>query len=109
MVKSQSTYPFELKLDVVRRALDEGVTAEQLALEYELSSGKLVGSWVRIYRQHGEEGLRPKPKGPRPPNDGGAPPGESNDLQRLEQENVRLRAENAYLKKLQALRRQGRQ
>jgi transposase-like protein len=106
---TRSRYSFEFKLGVVRRVLDEGVTAEQLAHEYELSSGKLVRSWVRAYRRHGEEGLRPKPKG-RPAKSGSPPtPDEMSDLERLEQENLRLRAENAYLKKLRALRVQGRQ
>lgn len=106
---TKSRYSFEFKLGVVRKVLDDGATAEQLAHEYELSSGKLVRSWVRAYRRHGEDGLRPKPKG-RPAGGGSAPtPGEISDLQRLEQENLRLRAENAYLKKLRALRVQGRQ
>jgi transposase len=102
---TKSTYSFEFKLDVVRRVLDDGATVDQLAHEYELSSGKLVQSWVRAYRRHGENGLKPKPKG-RPPDDGSAP--ELSDLERLQQENLRLRAENAYLKKLRALRAQGR-
>jgi transposase len=103
---TKSTYSFEFKLDVVRKVLDEGARADQLADEYKLSSGKLIQSWVRAYRRHGEDGLKPKPKG-RPPD----PPtrAEISDLQRLEQENLRLRAENAYLKKLRALRAQGRQ
>jgi transposase len=102
-------YSFEFKLGVVRKVLDAGATAEQLAHEYDLSSGKLVRSWVRTYRRDGEDGLRPKPLGRRPANDSSsAPPGDLTDLQRLEQENLRLRAENAYLKKLRALRAQRR-
>lgn len=103
---TKSTYSFELKLDVVRKVLDEGATADQLAHEYKLSSGKLVQSWVRAYRRHGEDGLKPKPKG-RPPDP--PTPAEISDLERLQQENLRLHAENAYLKKLRALRVQGRQ
>jgi transposase len=106
---TKSSYSFEFKREVVRRAVDDGDTAEQLAREFELSSGQLVRSWVQAYRCHGEEGLRPKPKG-RPAKDPCPPTSaEMTDLQRLEQENLRLRAENAYLKKLQALRAQGRQ
>jgi transposase-like protein len=105
---TKSRYSFDFKLDVVRRVIDEGATADQLADEYELSSGNLVRSWVRAYRRHGEDGLRPKPRG-RPAQGDGAPLDELSDLQRLEQENLRLRAENAYLKKLRALRVQGRQ
>ena len=106
---SKSTYSFEFKLDIVRKVVDEGVTAEHLAHEYELSSGKLVRSWVRAYRRHGEEALRPRPKGRSPGSVSPPMGGEFSDVQRLEQENLRLRAENAYLKKLRALRVQGRQ
>ena len=101
---TKTSYPFAFKLDVVRKVVDDGVTCEQLAREHGLSSGKLVQNWVRAYRRHGEDGLKPAPKG-RPPNhSGGSPPGDGlSDLERLEQENLRLRAENAYLKKLRAL------
>ena len=105
---TKSRYSFEFKLEVVRKVIDGGVTAEQLAHEYKLSSGKLVQTWVRAYRRLGEDGLRPRPRG-RPPGGGSPPtPDEMSDLQRLEQENLRLRVENAYLKKLRALRAQGR-
>jgi transposase-like protein len=104
---TKSSYSLEFKLEVVGRVVDDGATAEELAGEYGLSSGKLVRSWVRAYRRFGEDGLKPKPKG-RPPKDGDAPPGEVTDLARLEQENLRLRAENAYLKKLRALMAQER-
>lgn len=106
---TKSQYSFEFKLEVVRRVVDDGASAEQLAREYALSSGKLVESWVRAYRRFGEEGLKPKPKG-RPPGSASppTPDDELSDLQRLEQENLRLRAENAYLKKLRALMAQER-
>jgi transposase-like protein len=106
---SRATYPFEFKLDVVRQFIDDGITAQQLAREYELSSSQLVQAWVRAYRRHGEDGLRPQPKGRRPKGVGPPTPGEVSDLERLQRENLRLRAENAYLKKLRALRAQGRQ
>ena len=98
---TKSSYSFEFKLDVVRRALEEGVSYAQLAKDHELSSDRLVQSWVRTYRRLGEDGLKPNPKG-RPPKDRDAPE-ELTDMARLEQENLRLRAENDYLKKLRAL------
>lgn len=106
---TKSSYSFEFKLEVVRRVVDGGATGEQLAREYALSSDRLVQSWVRAYRRFGEDGLKPKPKG-RPPGSASppTPDDELSDLQRLEQENLRLRAENAYLKKLRALMAQER-
>jgi transposase len=100
---TKTQYSFEFKLAVVRRVLDDGATAEALAREHGLSSGNLVRSWVKSYRRLGEDGLKPKPKD-RPPHEGDRPPDDAlSDLARLEQENLRLRAENAYLKKLRAL------
>jgi len=105
---TKARYSFEFKLAVVRQVLDDGVTAEQLAREHGLSSGKLVRTWVRAYRRLGEDALKPKPRG-RPPGSSSPPELDEagRELRRLEQENLRLRAENAYLKKLRALRAQG--
>ncbi|MEV6239409.1 helix-turn-helix domain-containing protein [Lentzea sp. NPDC051838] len=98
-------FPFEFKLEVVRRFVGGEATAMELAAEYGLSSPKLVQRWVREYRREGEDALRPKPK--RPPK-AAAEPAELTEVERLRVENLRLAAENAYLKKLRALREQGR-
>jgi transposase len=105
MKPGKRSFTFEFKLEVVRRFVDGEVSALELAREYDLSSPKLVEGWVRAYRREGEEALRPKPKG-RPavvPDPSGL-----SELDRLRAENLRLSAENAYLKKLRALRDQGR-
>jgi transposase-like protein len=93
--------PFEVKRDIVLRFL-AGEEKVALAQEYALSSARLIGVWVRAYRADGENGLRPKPKG-RPKRDPQAPVREESELDRLRHENERLRAEVAYLGKLQAL------
>jgi hypothetical protein len=51
--------------------------------------------------------LRPKPKG-RPRKNPEAPARPESELEQLRRENERLRAENAYLGKLRALREQQR-
>lgn len=94
------TYPFEVKLALVTRYL-AGEAALALAAEGELSSPTVLQRWARQYRQDGEDALRPKPKG-RPP----APPPGATDLSELDQlrrENEYLRAQVAYLGKVQAL------
>lgn len=99
------SFTFEFKLEVVRRYVSGEATALELAREHDLSSPKLVETWARAYRREGEEALRPKPKGrPAAAADTSGP----SELQRLRAENLRLSAENAYLKKLRALREQGR-
>ena len=75
----------------------------ELADEYGISSSVLLKTWVRIYRREGEDGLRSKRRG-RPPRAVGK---QLTEVQKLERENERLRAEVAYLKKVRALRAQG--
>jgi len=89
----------EFKLSVVKRFL-AGETAMDLVREFGLSSPKLVGSWVRIYRREGPEALFPKPIGrPKRVDDS-----KLSELERLQRENELLRAKVAYLGKLRALR-----
>lgn len=108
MVPGKRSFTFEFKLELVRRFVSGEATAIELVREHDLSSPKLIENWVRLYRREGEDALRPKRKG-RPPAAPSPPPTAAGDeLERLRAENLRLSAENAYLKKLRALREQGR-
>lgn len=101
--RTKQQHSFETKLEVVQRFLSGNGTVIELATEYDLSSTTLVRKWVNSYRQEGEEGLRPRKRG-RPPQN---PPRQLTELEALQQENARLLAEVAYLKKVRALRAQG--
>lgn len=98
--QAKKSYSFEFKVEAVRRAL-AGEPKAELTKELELSSPKLLETWVRTYRDQGAQGLRPKQRG-RPPRTA-APPEES-ELEQLRRENEFLRAQNAYLGKVRALR-----
>lgn len=102
---TKQAYSFEFKLAVVRQFLDGNGTIPELALRHQLSAPKLLGKWIRIYREQGEDGLRPKAKG-RPKTASGAEQIELTEVEKLRRENQRLQAENAYLKKVRALRNQ---
>lgn len=99
-------FSFEFKLAVVQRVL-AGENKIELAREYGLSSARIIDPWVRGYRRDGDEALRPKRAGRRPASSG-TDPGEVSELDRLREENERLRTQVAYLGKLRALREQGR-
>lgn len=101
---TKQVYSFELKLALVERFI-AGETAQDLAAEAGLSSSGLLKNWAAAYRRDGADALRPKPRGR--PGTPGSPPAEP-ELERLRRENERLRAEVAYLGKLQALRAQER-
>lgn len=95
---TKQVHSFEFKLALVRQFLDgEGIQPD-LARMRQLSSPKLLGKWVQIYREQGEDGLRPKAKG-RPKPVPGTAGSEVSELERLRQENQRLAVENEYLKK----------
>ncbi|WRS29585.1 helix-turn-helix domain-containing protein [Actinomycetaceae bacterium MB13-C1-2] len=102
---TKTAYSYDRKKEIVDRFL-AGESKRALAEEFQLSSPNLVKNWVHKYRVEGEDGLRPKPKG-RPKGDPDVPQRPVSELERVQRENVRLRAENAYLKKLRDLRDQG--
>ena len=76
-----------------------------LAREFGLSSDQLVKGWTVQWRNGGDDALKPKPKG-RPK--GSARPEVLTEEEKLRRQIKRLEAENAYLKKLRDLRKQGR-
>lgn len=95
---AKQSYSFEQKYQLVQRVL-AGETKAAVAQDAGLSSPALLAKWLHAYAQQGEAGLHPKPPG-RPP--AGAAP-ELSELEQLRRENERLRAQVAYLGKLQAL------
>ena len=103
---TKRVFTFEFKLDVVRRDL-AGENRVALAKELGLSSPVLIRRWTQLYREQGEDGLRPRAKG-RPKGSPGTASKPESELQRLRRENERLRAEVAFLGKVQALRNEER-
>lgn len=91
-------FTFEVKRDAVQRFL-AGETRMCITQDLGLASVNVVTSWVRIYRDQGEDGLRPKPKGRRPKTG----PRVLSQTEELEQRIRDLEAENAYLKALRDL------
>lgn len=102
---TKRSFSFEFKLDIVERFL-AGEPKTDLAREFDLSSPKLIETWVRQYRTDGQDALRPKKLG-RPPGSG-QDGQDVSEVEQLRRENERLRAQVAYLGKLRALRAQQR-
>lgn len=115
--KKFSRYSVKFKLHVLAHAKQQELSDKQAAVIFELrGGGDVVARWRRLYDQGGAQALHPKPRGrpPKMPTSKPTPaaPGQTKDSQTVEslrKENEALRAEVAYLKKLEALVQASRQ
>lgn len=96
MEKKQRTYSKEIKLKAVKMYLEDGLGSTRIAKELSLSSYKRVMLWVKNYNELGEAGLEER-RGSTKSAERGRP---RTKVESMEKELERLRAENAYLKKL---------
>ncbi len=101
-------YTAEFKIMVVKAMHNKRLSYVETARIFEIPNGdKTVAKWERIYLEEGEEGLRIERRG-RACSAGGTRKGRPPKLKKEIEEDLiaevqRLRAENAYLKKLNAL------
>ena len=115
--RKNENYTFEFKLHVVELYLSTEVSYQELALSVGIRNPPLVTKWVNDFRIAGPDALRPKKKGRKKSmnltyskNQPAISPEESSTnmsteyLKQLEDENLKLRIENAYLKELRRLR-----
>jgi len=111
--RKNETYTFEFKLHVVELYLSTEVSYQELALSVGINNPPLITKWVNDFRNAGPDALRPKRKGRRSkvskPKENKSTNVETTSnnseyLKQLEDENLKLRIENAYLKELRRLR-----
>ena len=108
--RKNETYPFQFKLHAVELYLSTEMSYQELALQLKLKSDGILANWVRRYRAVGMEGLKSQRKGRRPkvPDKASITPecniNQDEKLKQLEEENLKLRIEVAYLKELRRLR-----
>ena len=95
-------YTPEFKKIVVETMQKEKLSYREIPRQFEISDNKLVAAWERIYLTEGPEGFAIERRGRRSK---GRPPKQL--PQKVEEDLLaevqRLRAENEYLKNLQAL------
>ena len=113
-MREKKKYTFEFKRSAVECYLSTEASYQDVALLFGMNNPTLLTRWTKEYLTGGMDALRPKPKG-RPP----AMPKQHQEriqdtpqdetaqqLRTLQEENLRLRIENAYLKELRRLRLQ---
>ena len=111
--RGNKTYTFDFKLHVVELYLTTEVSYQELALSVGMSNLSLIVRWVNDFRIAGPDALRAKHKGRRKKvnkpetiaqNENDDSSDKSEYVKQLEDDLLKLKIENAYLKELRRLR-----
>lgn len=114
--RQNKNYTFQFKLYVVELYLTTEVSYQELALSLGINNPSLIVRWVNHYRIAGPDALKPRKKGrqrtvdkpKKLATDSSCVSNENTEyLKQLEDELLKLRIENAYLKELRRLRLEG--
>ena len=115
--RQNKKYSFQFKLSVVELYLSSEVSYQELALSQGINNPSLITRWVNDFRIAGPDALRPKKKGRKKSLDSKIKnkttvqtvdettvDTSAEHVKQLEDELLKLRIENAYLKELRRLR-----
>ena len=111
--RQQQVYPFEFKLHVVELYLTSERSYQELAQQVGITEPAVIARWVIDYRTAGPDALKPKKKGRKRTMDKekiireieeGNSDEQKELLKQLQEENLKLRIENAFLKESRRLR-----
>ena len=114
--RQNNKYSFQFKLSVVELYLSSEVSYQELAFSQGINNPSLITRWVNDFRIAGPDALRAKKKGrkktlgikddKKPHKNVEEKPVDTSaeHIKELEDENLKLRIENAYLKELRRLR-----
>ena len=114
--RQKKKFSFEYKLHVVELYLSSEVSYQELALKEGINNPSMLAKWVSDFRAVGPDALRPKKKGRKKSlnskdNEKRITSSENDSVdtsvervKQLEDELLKLRIENAYLKELRRLR-----
>lgn len=114
--RKNENYSFEYKLYVVELYLTSEVSYQELALQEGINNPSLISIWVNRFQVAGSDALRPRKKGRKKTLDktnseNNSQPTKSSKVdtreehvKELEDELLKLRIENAFLKELRRLR-----
>lgn len=111
--RQNQVYTFEFKLHVVELYLTSELSYQGLALKVGVPDPGRIAQWVGAYRAAGPDALRPKKRGRKRTMDKdriireieeGSSDEQKELLKQLQEENLKLRIENAFLKEARRLR-----
>ena len=99
--RSNKRYTLEFKRTVVETMREEHLSIREVMRRFEINNHGIIERWERIYLEEGPEGLAIERRGRK--NSSRSAKSSKTVEEDLIAENQRLRAENEYLKNLQAL------
>ena len=113
--RKKKSYSFKKKLSIVELYLSSEISYQELALQEGISTPALISGWVNNFRAAGPDALRPHKKGrkkalDKPEEKTSTPSAETpidtsaKHVKELEDELLKLKIENAFLKELRRLR-----
>ena len=112
--RKQENYSFEKKLSVVTLYLSSEISYQDLALQEGITNPSIIVKWVNRFRAAGPDALRPHKKGRKKtldksntkivPLEDPSVDTSAEHVKELEDELLKLRIENAFLKELRRLR-----
>ena len=113
--RQNATYSFEKKLSIVELYLSSEISYQELAIQEGITNPSIIAAWVRRFHVAGPEALRAHKKGRKNTLDRSDTSSKTQKSERvidtsaehvkeLEDELLRLRIENAFLKELRRLR-----
>lgn len=114
--RENEVYSFEMKLSIVELYLTSEITYQELAIQNGIKNPATIGNWVNRFRIAGPDALKSRRKGRRKAMDKidrktqnklveeASVNTSVEHIKELEEELLRLRIENAFLKELRRLR-----
>ena len=106
--RSRKIYSFKEKLSVVQSYLTSEFSYQELALQVGINNPTMIARWVNALRPHkkGRKRTLSESRTSKPDTQGQKPVVDTSveHVQELEDENLKLRIENAFLKELRRLR-----
>lgn len=114
--RKRTKYSFDKKLSVVELYLSSEISYQDLAIQEGITNPSMITNWVNHFRVAGPDALRPRKKGRKKtldkPKTDNKPITQENSVvdtsaehvKELEDELLKLRIENAFLKELRRLR-----
>ena len=114
--RENEVYSFEMKLSIVELYLTSEITYQELAIQNGIKNPATIGNWVNRFRAAGPDALKTRRKGrkktlDKPKIDSEVQEAEerivdtsAEHIRELEDELLKLRIENAFLKELRRLR-----